>query len=31
MIAPGGGPGMIMGCDAIFKIVEELKTDHPAK
>lgn len=24
----GGGPGMIMGCDAIFKIVEELKTDH---
>jgi len=23
----GGGPGMIMGCDAIFKIVEELKTD----
>ena len=24
----GGGPGMIMGCDAIFKIVEELKTDR---
>ena len=24
----GGGPGMIMGCEAIFKVVEELKTDR---